>query len=235
MRALAIILALFSGSAAFATSELSLKSSMPIVLWIDGESQGTVQPLEALIIDLEPGVHRLQLRGMMGKDHYDRELIFDDDTRTELQWQRKELRLGQVVQLDPDRGPDDDEDEYVDDTPPEAPPVPERPEVEEIDLAPEPAEEEPTPVLARPEAPPPTPASTAPAPAPAQAQKSKARKVRTPDMARSGSVVIEATEGLDLQIAHGGQMLRVTVDDGELVITDPHGTEIRFPAQNDAW
>ena len=232
MRALAFVLALFSGSAAFATSELSLKSGMPIVLLIDGESQGTVQPLEALLIDLEPGVHRLQLRGMMGKDHYDRELIFDDNTRTELHWQRKELRLGQVVQLDPNRGPDDADD--LDDTPPEAPeapPVPERPEVEEIDLASEPAgqDEEEPPVLARPADP--TPAATAPTPP----VKSKGRKVRTPDMARSSSVVIEATEGLDLQIAHGGQMLRVTVDDGELVITDPHGTEIRFPAQNDAW
>ncbi|MCA9568704.1 MAG: hypothetical protein KC656_12720, partial [Myxococcales bacterium] len=103
MRALFLLALGTLSTTALAGSELQLKSSMPVNLYIDGEEAGTVQPLEALRVDIEAGVHNLKIKGLLGKDLYDRDLIFDDDTRTELIWQRKELRLGSVAKLDPNR------------------------------------------------------------------------------------------------------------------------------------
>ena len=91
---LSALLGLALTAPALAASELQLDSNMPVVLYLDGESRGTAQPLEPLLVDIEPGVHNLKIQGVLGKDLYDRDLIFDDDTRTELVWQRKQLRLG---------------------------------------------------------------------------------------------------------------------------------------------
>ncbi|MCA9568163.1 MAG: hypothetical protein KC656_09985, partial [Myxococcales bacterium] len=66
----------------------------------------------------------------------------------------------------------------------------------------------------------PTYAATAPQPAPQQ---------------RNGSVVIQATENLDLQITHGTQLLRISVENGELVLRDSSGTQIRFPKNGQAF
>ncbi|MEZ4321585.1 MAG: hypothetical protein R3F61_29195 [Myxococcota bacterium] len=252
MRALTLTLALLFGSTALASSELQLKSNMPVQLVIDDEDVGTVQPLEPLIIDIEPGVHNVQIRGMMGKSVYDRDLIFDDDTRTELVWQRKELRLGAVVQLDPNRPKEDPESvedlgyesgEQVADAEgseaPEAPEAPETPEPVERAEAPRPDIFGPD-TPSRPSAPPSTPAAQAPpAPTPevAVATPPPVKDVRppAPPRAAGGSVVIEAQPGMDLQITHGSQKLRVTVENGELVVVDANGTEIHFPSDGDAW
>jgi len=223
MRALSLgILSLALSTAALAGSELQLDSNMPVVLVLDGESAGTVQPLEPLLVDIDSGVHNLTIKGILGKELYNRDLIFDDDTRTELLWQRRELRLGQVVKLDPNRAPAPDGEPEpaakalaVPAAPPEAPAA------------------APTPPAA-PE-PPPTPVAVAPK----QVAPPVVREVTPPappaPPARPAEVVIEATEDLNLQITHGTQLLRITVEDGELVIVDSQGTEIHFPAQNKTW
>ena len=244
MRALAISMALLFGSSALAGSELQLKSNMPVVLVMDGESVGTIQPLEPLIIDIEPGVHNLQLRGMLGKDLYDRDLIFDDHTRTELVWQRKELRLGAVVKLDPNRVPEGDAEEGdlgfdsaervagapVDD------PAAEAPAAEAPVAANDAPPAAPAPMREAPAAPTPTPVAQAPQ-APPVAAPPVVKDVVAPSAPRSsgGSVVIEATPGMDLQVTHGSQKLRITVENGELVVEDANGTEIHFPADGVAW
>lgn len=246
------LLSLALAGPALAASELQLGSNMPVVLYLDGESSGTVQPHEPLLVDIEPGVHNVRIQGVLGKDLYDRDLIFDDHTRTELVWQRKQLRLGQVLKLDPNRAPtptvEEDNGELPivpehpkapEDAAPPPPPAPvERPEVAAAPMA-IPAEEPAAPpapparpkkVKKQPPAPPaPVLAKTAPpvkdvsAPPPVPSSKS------------GGAVVVEAREGLDLQISHGTQLLRVTVKNGELVVIDNNGTEIHFPKQGDAW
>jgi hypothetical protein len=249
-------LALFAASAAtpaFAGGELQLKSSMPVLLVLDGETIGTVQPLEPMLIDIDAGVHNLQIRGMLGKTLYDRDLIFDDDTRTELVWQRKELRLGGVVQLDPDRDenaePEAEDLAFApaDDAPPAAdpadrsapPPVDmEHPEPSvandvppatdsRVSRAPTPpAKESPRPPLTRPTAP--TNANAAPIIAPPVTKDVQAPM--TPRVASGGgSVVIEATPQLDLKVTNGTQALRITVENGELVVEDANGVRVVFP------
>ena len=79
--------------------------TMDLGLPPDPDSVSEVFKLLEQMLDIEPGVHNLRLQGVLGKDVYDRDLIFDDHTRTELVWQRKELRLGQVTKLDPNRPP----------------------------------------------------------------------------------------------------------------------------------
>ena len=250
------LLTLAFAGPAFAAGELQLSSTMPIVLYLDGTSVGTVQPHEPLLVDIEPGVHNLRLQGVLGKDVYDRDLIFDDHTRTELVWQRKELRLGQVTKLDPNRPPtpagEDDGLLPIAPEHPQAPEAPEPPEAAKPAAAPAPPA--PPPPLAKPAevtevaaAPPPPIRPVAPAPrkadppAPAPVFASTAppvRDVRGPapvGTKGSGAVVIEAREGLDLQIAHGTQLLRVTVKNGELVVIDNNGTEIHFPEAAQAW
>ena len=211
-------------TSAMAASELQLESTSPVVLKIDGQSMGTVQPLEPLLIDITPGVHELAIEGVLGKSHYQRDLIFDDDTRTELVWQRKELRLGQVVTLDPNRP----EDERVADAPNEAPSPLDSLGDDRRAAAPVQPQRRAEP--RRPEIPaPPVHASRAPAP--------PVRDVSPPAAppGATGSMVIQATDGLDLQIAHGSQLLRISVVDGELVVTDARGTTIQFPSDNGAW
>lgn len=261
------LLSLALAGPAFAGSELQLGSNMPVVLYIDGESRGTVQPHEPLLIDIDSGVHNLRIQGVLGKDLYDRDLIFDDHTRTELVWQRKALRLGQVVKLDPNRPPTTEEDTELPIVPahpkaPEAPEPPEAPAAEgDVAMAPPPppprkskrnqAPEAPERPLAKParvaEAPPPpktrAPRAERPAPpAPAPVLANTAPPVRevkgpapVPSGKGTGAVAIEAREGLDLQITHGSQLLRVTVHNGELVVIDSNGTEIHFPSDGDAW
>lgn len=241
MRTLTFLaLGLFT-STAFAGSELQLKSSMPVQLFVDGESVGTVQPIEPLRVDISDGVHNLTIKGLMGKELYNRDLIFDGDTRTELQWQRKELRLGQVVPLDPKR-PGQSTAE-VPAAPPVAPvaaapappaaPVPPAPVAPVVvaQAPPPPAapvqpvivQQQPQIVYVPVQQPQPTYAATAP--------------VAKPPMAASanGSVVIQATENLDLQITHGTQLLRISVENGELVLRDSSGTQIRFPSNGQAF
>jgi hypothetical protein len=227
---------------ALASSELQLKSSMPVNLLIDGESVGTVQPLEPLRVDIADGVHNLKIKGLMGKELYNRDLIFDDNTRTELQWQRKELRLGQVVPLDPKRSTS------LPDTP-AAPPV-----VAAAPAAPVVAEPAPpAPVAAAPAPPAPAPVVVqAPAPAPQVVMQQPQPQVvyvpvqqvathaATAPAARTaapanGSMVIQATENLDLRITHGTQLLRISVENGELVLSDSSGTQIRFPSNGEAF
>lgn len=245
------LLSLALAGPAFAASELQLDANMPVVLYLDGESRGTVQPHEPLLVDIEPGVHNLRIQGILGKDLYDRDLIFDDDTRTELVWQRKQLRLGQVVKLDPNRPPPQAEGGLLPAVPkhpqaPDAPPP--EPEVEEVAQA-----EQPLARPARPEKPARAPAPPArekeqvakapPAPAPpAPVLANTAPPVRevkapapVPTTKGNGAVLIEAREGLDLQIAHGSQLLKVTVENGELIVVDANGTEIRFSGDGQAW
>lgn len=245
------LLTLAFAGPAFAAGELQLASNMPIVLYLDGTSVGTVQPHEPLLVDIEPGVHNLRLQGVLGKDVYDRDLIFDDHTRTELVWQRKELRLGQVTKLDPNRPPPPEgEGDGLLPIAPEHPTAPEPPAPAEPEAAPErdappPPPARPTEVAAAPPPPPPAappkaaPPAAPPAPAPVFASTAPpVRDVRAPAPVGSkgtGAVVIEAREGLDLQIAHGAQLLRVTVKNGELVVIDAHGTEIHFPNDGQAW
>lgn len=244
MRALAFLTLGLLSSTAFAGSELQLKSSMPVNLHIDGESVGTVQPLEPLRIDIEAGVHNLQIKGLLGKELYDRDLIFDDNTRTELLWQRKELRLGAVVQL-----------EAAPETPAAPPAPPQAPQqvaqAPAPPAAPAPAPAAPTPPPAAPPAPPtppavahapapPAPVAAPPAPTPPVARPAPVVHAATapapaPAASPNGSVVIQATENLDLQITHGTQLLRISVENGELVLRDSSGTQIRFPANGQAF
>lgn len=264
MRALALLALASLSSVAFAGgSELQLKSSMPVQLFIDGENVGTVQPIEPLRVDIGEGVHNLRIRGLLGKELYDRDLIFDPDTRTELIWQRKELRLGQVVALDPGRQP---EAEQVAEAAPESPPEP-------VAAAPTPAPAaQPAPPVAAAPAPvaaptapvaqaPAQPAPVAQAPAPAAPAQPQVVYVQTPPQqpqvvyapapANQGathaatapgattpansSMVIQATENLDLQVTHGTQLLRISVENGELVLRDSSGTQIRFPKNGQAF
>jgi len=248
MRILAISTALLLGSTALASSELQVKSSMPVILVLDNETLGTIQPLEPLLVDIDSGVHNLRLRGMLGKDLYDRDLIFDDDTRTELVWQRKELRLGAVVKLDPNRVPDSDGSleqdlEYASaEQPapnPEPPPVDVEHDHGEKAVAATPAPRDGgRPVLARPSSPVLNPFDSNPT--------SQAPPIQAPPMVRDvpvpatprgtgGSVVIEATPGMDLSVTHGTQRLRITVENGELVVEDARGTEIHFPSDGAAF
>lgn len=247
MRILTVLaLGLFT-STAFAGSELQLKSSMPVQLFVDNESVGTVQPIEPLRVDISDGVHNLTIKGLMGKELYNRDLIFDDDTRTELQWQRKELRLGQVVPLDPKRP-----GRAVAETPPEvaaAPPAPAAPApVAAAPVAAPPAP--PAPVVAQAPAPPPAPQPVVVQQQPQQQQpqivyvpvQQQPTYAATAPVAKApvtaganGSVVIQATENLDLQITHGTQLLRISVENGELVLRDSSGTQIRFPSNGQAF
>ena len=55
------LLSLALAGPALASSELQLGSNMPVVLFIDGDSVGTVQPHEPLLVDIEPGVHNLRI------------------------------------------------------------------------------------------------------------------------------------------------------------------------------
>lgn len=256
MRALALFALASLTTTAFAGgSELQLESSMPVQLFVDGENVGTVQPIQPLRIDIDDGVHNLRIRGLLGKDLYDRDLIFDPDTRTELIWQRKELRLGQVVALDPARPTEEQVAQApAEPEPPAAPPAP-------------------TPVAAAPAAPAPAPVAPAPAPpapapqtqvvtAPVAQPQAQAQPqvvyVQTPapqpqvvyapapqtthaataPMAAKpaqNTMVIQATESLDLQITHGTQLLRIVVENGELVLRDSAGTQIRFPQNGQAF
>lgn len=237
MRALLPLL-LFAAPA-FAAGELQIQSSSPVIVVLDGQTLGTIQPLEPLLVDIEPGVHNLRIQGLLGKQLYDRDLIFEDNTRTELHWQSKELRLGQIVKLDPNRAP-----------PPSAePPAP--PAAEDLPLAigagdggrrsresSPPAEAPPAPpapVAAAPPAPP--PAAAAPrAPEPVAAKTSPdAARAPSPSVRGVGALTIEATENLDLQIVHGGQTLRVRVVNGDLVVEDRAGTQVHFPSTGGAW
>ncbi len=250
-------LALFAATAtpAMAGSELQLKSSMPVVLILDGETIGTVQPLEPMLLDIDEGVHNLQIRGMLGKNLYDRDLIFDDDTRTELVWQRKELRLGGVVQLDPNRSdePEGDDLAYAPaDESPEAPAassdpaeVPSPPPVDTEHPEPSVATNVPPatdsrasrPPLTRPTAP--TNTATAPpapsAPMTAPPVTKDVAGPMTPRVSGGGSVVIEATPQLDLKVTNGTQALRITVENGELVVEDANGVRVVFPDDGAAF
>lgn len=248
---LSALLGLLLSAPALAASELQLDSNMPVVLYLDGESRGTAQPHEPLLVDIGPGVHNLRIQGVLGKDLYDRDLIFDDDTRTELVWQRKQLRLGQVVKLDPNRPPPPDAGLPLVPDHPRAPDAPPAPEEQEATDAPE----QPLARPAKPERPaPPAPVAqkeVAQASPPREEKREIAPAPRSPVFAStappvrevrapapvpngSGAVLIEAREGLDLQITYGTQLLKVTVEDGELVVTDSNGTEIHFP-NGEAW
>lgn len=253
MRPFLFLCSLFTAPA-FAAGELQLQSSMPVVMVLDGKTVGTVQPLEPLLVDITPGVHNLKLQGLLGKDLYDRDLIFDDHTRTELHWQNKELRLGKVVALDPNRPADAGDDtvtQVAEDAPPAVPhdddehgQVADEPEVVAAAVAPErPALARPTaPPVAAPPAPVAPPAAAPPAPIappaaapPAAAPPARAAVSPRAPADRSASMVIQATENLDLQITHGTQVLRVRVENGELVVEDARGTKVVFPGTGPAW
>ncbi len=221
MRVVFATLLAFLVAPALAASELQLESNTPVNLFIDGENVGKVRPHEPLLVDIEGGVHTVQIRGMLGKELYNRDLIFDDRTRTELVWQRDELRLGRVVKLEAAPA-----GEQVASTPPTAAPP-----------ATPPAPPAPAPAPPAPAAPAP-PASVPPAPSPPAAPAPAPQQVvvvQQPAVTASGALVIQATENLDLQIVHGTQLLRIAVENGELVLRDSSGTEIRFPKRGQAF
>lgn len=90
------LLWLWGADPAHAASEIQLRSSLPVVMVVNGERARRTGMSRMEVDDLEPGVHRVQIKNLFGRVLHDDFIDVPDDTLVEAWWNRGELRVRMV-------------------------------------------------------------------------------------------------------------------------------------------